>query len=149
MSNRKTPFAVGSVRHRDNKHQMKTVTLKLVCLTAPSVCQEYQNNVEYENSDKVTVFWLVVAHTEVFWIEIFVHVDRERDGLQRSASDGPDSALYLSDCRQAVLFSLPAIRIKVCINAVNSRKPSVNNLQQARVWVMTLICTLFSDSLSF
>lgn len=49
---------------------------------------------------------------------------------------------YLSDCWQAA-------KIKLCINAVYSREPYMNNLQQARMWVMTLICALFSYSLSF
>lgn len=36
--------------------------------------------------------------------------------------------------------------IKVCINAVHSRKPDMNNSQQAPNGVMTLICALFRCS---
>jgi len=51
---------------------------------------------------------------------------------------------YHGDCWQAVcpwvcLWS----EIRVCINAADSRKANMNNLQQARMWVMTLMCALF------
>lgn len=40
-------------------------------------------------------------------------------------------------------------KIRVCINAADSRKSNMNNLQQRRMRVMTLMCALFSFSLSF